>query len=242
MTQNKLFWSLPYAMRQLLFKWNNPQEYLILQDLKLSIPKKLSAPTFKPFLEHKCIFVHIPKAAGVSVGYSLFQRHTGNHTTIAEYQMAFSQKEFGSFYKFTFVRNPWDRLLSAYLFLKAGGRNKGDKKWAEEHLSCYSDFTAFVLDWVNPKNVQLGIHFKPQHLFVTNPGSKKLQVDFVGKFESIETDYLTVKKQLGRGGNLKFENSTSDKPSDYRDYYTQQTKEIVAQVYKADIVLFNYSF
>ena len=47
---------------------------------------------------------------------------------------------------------------------------------------------------------------------------------------------------LGIGGDLKFENKTSDKSSDYRSYYTPETKEIVAQVYKEDIALFDYTF
>ena len=242
MTRNTLFWSLPYTVRQLLFKWQNQQEFKKLQTLRTQEPEKLSAPTFKPFIDNKCIFVHIPKVAGVSVGYSLFQRHTGNHTSISEYQMVFSQKEFKRFFKFTFVRNPWDRLLSAYLFLIGGGRNQGDKKWADQHLSDFKSFDDFVLNWVSQENVNLGVHFKPQYLFVTNPGSMKLLVDFVGKFENLETDYQVVKKKLGFGDDLKFENKTKGKSDDYQKHYSPKTQEIVANVYKEDIALFGYKF
>ncbi len=242
MTRNKLFWRLPYTVRQLLFKWQDHQGYVNLQDLRYETPEKLTAPSFKPFLDNECIFVHIPKAAGVSVGYSLFRRHTGNHTSISEYQMAFSQEEYNRFFKFAFVRNPWDRLLSAYLFLKAGGRNVGDKKWADEYLSSYSSFTEFILDWVTEENVLLGMHFKPQYLFVTNPGNLKIQVDFIGKFETLQTDYQIIRDKLGLGDDLKFENKTEEKSGDYRSYYTKETQEIVARVYKEDIALFDYGF
>lgn len=242
MTESRLFWSLPYALRRWFFKKQNGQVYKNLQVLRIVNPEKLSAPTFKPFLENKCIFVHIPKAAGISVGSSLFGRHTGNHTSIAEYQMAFSQKEFESFYKFTFVRNPWDRLLSAYLFLKKGGRNDGDKKWAAENISHFNNFQDFVLNWVTPENVLSGIHFMPQYYFVTLPGNKKIQVDFVGKFENLGPDFKIVKNKLGIGGSLVFENKTEDKSSDYRNFYNRETQKVVARVYKEDIALFDYQF
>ncbi len=239
---DKMFWKLPYEMRRAIFKKQNPHRYKRLIDLRKETPEKLSAATFKPFLDTQSIFVHIPKAAGISVGYSLYGRHTGNHTTVAEYQMAFSRNEFNTFFKFCFVRNPWDRLLSAYLFMKNGGRNKGDRKWADENLTGFNSFNHFVLDWLNTENANSGIHFKPQNQFITTPNSLPPKVNFVGFFENIENDWEGIRKKMGVKSPLIFNNKTESKKKDYRSYYNNKTIEIVASVYHDDIALFGYSF
>jgi len=240
--QNKLFWNLPHELRRTIFNWQDSKEFSRLSYLRTANPTEKSAPTFLPFLETKSIFVHIPKAAGISVGYSLYGRHTGNHTTIAEYQIAFTKSEFESCFKFAFVRNPWDRLLSAYLFLKKGGRNKGDAKWAQENLAGFKNFEEFVLQWVTPKKVLSGIHFVPQHKFVTQPFTKNIMVDFVGRYENLAQDFNVVREKLGFGKNLLFENKTEVKIKDYRDFYSEDSKAIVAEVYREDIELFGYKF
>ncbi len=233
---------LPYNERRILFKFYNPSKYQLLNNLRVNSPKELNSPTFKPFLQHKCIFVHIPKAAGISVGYSLFGRHTGNHTTIAEYQIAFSKKEFDSFFKFTFVRNPWDRLLSAFLFLKNGGRNQTDYNWSHKHLTRFNNFNDFVNGWINRENVNSGIHFKPQYEFVTLPTKHKHELDFIGYYENIVNDFDRIRSKLGIGKKLEYNNKTKSKQKDYRSYYNDKNIGIVADVYREDIDFFGYDF
>jgi hypothetical protein len=238
----KIYWRLPYGLRRFLFMAKHPKKYLLFRRLRTEEPQKLNSPTFKPFIENKCIFIHIPKAAGISIGYSIFGRHTGNHTTIAEYQIVFSSEEFESFFKFTFVRNPWDRLLSAFLFLKEGGRNKSDYRWAEEHLSPFKSFDDFVVEWINRRNINKGIHFKPQYEFITIPQGLKLEVDFVGFFENVNNDYEYIQNKLRIGKKLILENKTHGKRSDYRSYYSDRMIEIVSDVYSEDIEFFGYDF
>lgn len=239
---NKTYWMLPYEARRFLFKINHRDNYLRLIGLRTAESQKLNSPTFKPFIEHRCIFVHIPKSAGISLGYSIFGRHTGNHTTISEYQIAFDRSEFNSFFKFTFVRNPWDRLLSAFLFLKNGGRNKGDLQWAEQHLSDYKSFDEFVTKWVNRDNIYKGIHFIPQHKFITTKNPAKPDVDFMGFFENINDDYEYVRNRLGVGNNLIHDNKTAGRNGEYRSYYNEKIKDIVSDVYREDISLLGYNF
>jgi hypothetical protein len=164
-----LFWKLPPALRRSWFALRHPRTYRALRDLRTADPEPQNAPTFKPFLESNSLFIHIPKAAGISLGHGLFGRHTGNHTTLAEYEIAFTRAELDRFFKFTFVRNPWDRLVSAFLFLKKGGRNESDRRWAEEHLDSFDTFDDFVVRWVARENLGKGIHFLPQHRFITTP-------------------------------------------------------------------------
>ena len=73
--------------------------------------------------------------------------------TIRTYCKIFNYKEFNDYYKFTFVRDPWDRLASAYYFLKDGGFHENDKKWYKENLKEYNNFDDFVNNWVNKKNI-----------------------------------------------------------------------------------------
>jgi hypothetical protein len=185
--------------------------------------------------------VHVPKAAGLSVGKSLYGHKTGDHRTIADYMLCFKKSDFDSFFKFAFVRNPWDRLLSAYLYLKNGGRNKDDYTWAKRHLAPFSDFGAFVHGWVNDENIRLGLHFRPQHEFVS-ANDLTLNVDFIGYFENIHQDYNHIRWRIGGGNKLVESNRTERDIRDYKRYYTNKMVDIVAKTYRKDIKLFGYNF
>ncbi len=238
----RLLWKLPYPLRRALRASADPRRYLDLRRLRSAEPARLIDPTLKPFIGRQCIFVHVPKAAGISMGYSLFGRHTGNHATIADYQLAFSELEFRRAFKFAFVRNPWDRLLSAYTFLKAGGRNESDQQWANQHLAPFDAFEEFVEGWVTPENVRKGVHFRPQHEFVTTPKGPELAVDFLGRFENIAEDYEALRGKLGFGELLRSENRTPGERLNYREHYTDEMRDVVARAYQDDIDIFGYHF
>ena len=242
MIQNSLFWQLPHNFRRRLYKMAQPEDYARLNNYRTLEPEKVTAPTFKPFLDTRTLFVHIPKTAGIAIGHGVYGRHTGNHTTIAEYQMAFSRQEFTAMFTFTFVRNPWDRLLSAYQFMKKGGRNEGDRQWSADHLASFTNFEAFVLGWVNPENVLKGIHFTPQHHFLTNPGSDRIMVDFVGRFENLQADWDALQTKVKVTSTLEPVNVNRSADDDHRQHYTPKMVERVRQVYAKDIALFGYSF
>lgn len=233
------FWVLPYEVRRWLIRVSLPRAYKRLQERRMDdIDNDYS---FKPFDQNRCIFIHIPKAAGISVSMSLFG-NPGGHWRLEKYQIVFSKCEFNNYFKFTFVRNPWDRLVSAYFYLKKGGINDRDRIWAEQNLSSYVDFDSFVKDWVNRINIETHIHFIPQFRFVCEPGSDIPKVDFIGYFENLEEDFCYVQKKLGLTSSLMHFNKTIDKKKDYREYYTEATREIVANVYRKDIQIFGYDF
>ena len=235
-----LLWRFPYDQRQKLFKAFSPMNYRRFQDMRRFETNR--GRSLKPFDEHKCIFVHITKCAGISIATSLFGNLGGGHFRIPHYQLIFSQSEFTEYYKFTFVRNPWDRLVSAFLFLKKGGANKIDKQWAKENLSQYTDFNTFVTRWVNRKNVNKWKHFVPQYKFLCQPGSQTPVVDFIGHFECINEDFTNVQNRLNSHSNLQNLNKTEGIKKDYREYYTEAAKKIVADVYLEDIWILGYDF
>lgn len=233
-------WLFPYETRQALFRTLSPRAHRHFQEMrKIDTAKGRS---LKSFDEQKCIFVHITKCAGISIATALFGNLGGGHLRVPHYQLIFARQEFEQYYKFTFVRNPWDRLLSAFLFLKKGGANKGDRLWAEENLSRFPDFQSFVTGWVNRKNIHSWKHFVPQYKFVCEPGSQIPSVDFLGRFECLHEDFARVQKRLGNNSSLQHLNKTSGSKKDYREYYTEETRNVVADVYQEDIRIFGYDF
>lgn len=188
---------------------------------------------------YECIFVHIPKTGGISVNDALWGNPGGVHKTMTDYSRIFSKPTLEAYFKFTFVRNPWDRLVSAYTFLKAGGMHADDARWAEQHLKPFTDFEQFVIQGINRENIQKGLHFIPQTDFLKLDG--ELAVDFIGHMEDFQNDFNHVKHKLGvPEAELPHKNKSGR--SDYRKYYNAETAEIVARVYAEDIRLLNYTF
>lgn len=236
---NKLIWKLPYTVRYYFLKLRHPKGFQQKQALR-QIETKGNHMSLKGFDDLKCIFVHIPKAAGISVNKALFGTYGGSHMKLKDYQLIFSKTEFYEYYKFTFVRNPWDRLVSTYFFLKNGGFHEKDKEWFDDNLSQFENFEDFVLNWLNIENSYKWIHFIPQYEFVTV--NNKVLVDDVYKLENIEDGMSSISKKLNLSLELRHENKNPDRNIKYRDYYSSKTKEIVNLVYKKDIELFDYQF
>lgn len=187
--------------------------------------------------EHSCIFIHVPKAAGTSIALTLFNSPS-RHVPWTEYYRA-NPGKFRRYFKFSFVRNPWDRLVSTYFFLARGGMDTADARWASQALPAYSGFGDFVRRWVDEQNVQTWVHFVPQHQFVCDT-SGALMMDFLGRMESIETDFEHVAAKLGCTEELKKVNTGNQEH--YSHYYDDETREIVRRVYRRDIELFGYDY
>ncbi len=234
------FRRLPYGVRRAAFRCTCPRRYRMLQE---SRAHERSSYALKPFDEHQCIFVHIPKTAGVSVAKTLFGTLGGQHTPLWLYQLIFSRAEFAAYFKFAFVRNPWDRVLSSYVFLKEGGMNERDRAWAQRHLCGYGSFDEFVRRWVNRSNVYSELHFVPQAWYLAlsdgRPG-----VDFVGYYENLDRDFEYLRGKLGIAPDrpLPCLNKTQGKDRRYTEYYSPITRQIVESVYREDIELFGYDF
>lgn len=196
-----------------------------------------------PYLEIndnlKTIFIHIPKNAGISIEESLFACKIG-HKTIKQFE-DFDKNKFEDYWKFTVVRNPYDRLVSAFFFLKAGGRNNIDLKWSKKNLKNINNFENFVIELEKEefrKSILSWQHFKPQYLYLLN-NKEKIDLDFIARIESIEQDFKTIKKHLGiNGATLKHSNKSERK--NWTEYYNKKTKKIVYQIYKEDFELLNY--
>ncbi len=90
------------------------------------------------------------------------------------------------------------------------------------------------------------MHFAPQYKMLCLPSSDNIDVDFLGFYENIQDDFIYIKNQLSLSADLelKYENKTesNDRQFDYRNFYTDEARDIVSQVYKKDIDLLGYNY
>lgn len=214
---------------------------------------RLLAPTlfpgatpFRPeIVAAGAIFIHVPKAAGTTVKTRLYgEGRGGGHRRIVEYA-AYDPAMTRDFFKFGFVRNPWDRLLSAHAYLGGGrGVTNRDRRFYREEVKKFGDFESFVLALTN-KNTRRRImsydHFKSQSYWVKIPGQSGHALDFLGRFECFEEDFQQVLTRLGKSDAPL----GRDRPSvhaPYRNAYTDRMRDVVADLYAEDIRMFGYAF
>jgi hypothetical protein len=236
----------PHDIRRFLHRHCLPKPHRSLQELRAVVTQVESAHSLKPFDDYKCIFIHIPKCAGISVSMSLFGNLAGGHLKARDYQLIYSKKEFDSYFKFTFVRNPWDRILSAYMYFRNGVglyslADPEQREGMQRILAGHPDFESFVRGWVNPINIRTWFSFLPQYAYICDRKKRPL-VDFIGRVETIRDDFAIIQQRLGSGCDLRCDNRTRAAELDFRDCYTEETKAIIADVYRDDIRILGYSF
>ncbi len=223
----------------------------------------------------KCIFVHIPKAAGQSVE-SVFVERSGlswenraplvlrpnadplmgpprlAHLTAGEYvELGYiSLEKFEQYFTFSFVRNPWARLVSEFNYR----RSLGDK-----YFQC--SFKTFLFERFPKPEADNHLlvqdyyrHVMPQWQFLFDNEGNQL-VDFIGKFENLQNDFNAVcvelaiaetilphkNKTLAAGIKQRIEKKLKqlfqleNKQRHYSRYYDDESQQFVADYYQKDI-------
>ena len=215
---------------------------------------------------HKCIFIHIPKTAGQSIEHVFLNLLGLNWETRAPLLLRANDKKeigpprlahlkaheyvkfnyisddlFHSYFKFSFVRNPWSRLVSIYNYRR-----------------CYQihSFKSFVTRHLKSKIWKKEHWFVgPQYEFIYDK-DENLLVDYIGKFENLQIDFEHVCKKINlekiilphinksKKYNflLQLLNRKHIKFKHYSEYYDNETKQVVADLYKEDIERFSYTF
>jgi hypothetical protein len=186
--------------------------------------------------EMKCIFVHIPKSAGTSVKKTLFGNERITHRLAMDYYLD-SPKDFDAYFSFAFVRNPYDRVVSAYHYLMQGGKNEGDKKFRDKYLLEYKNFSDFVMRGLSKPEILKWWHFMHQFYFVVN-NEGNIIVDYIGRFENINEDFEFVAQNLGLVKSLPNLNKSNRK--EYEQFYTKELSDIVYSIYEKDFEYFGY--
>ena len=228
--------ALNHETKLWLYKLRHQNEY---KELRRQVyPSDKGDFSLKAYEQHHCIFIHITKTAGTSVAKGLFG-YLPYHYTAIDYRVIYGRKEFNTYFKFAFVRNPWDRLYSAYRYLKSGGWNAEDKIWYESNIAEYDNFNDFVTKWLTTSNINKHLHFMPQCHFICDSNDKIL-VDYLAYFETINDDFDRIANKLNIKAALKHHNANP--AGSYIHTYNDETRNIVANVYSKDIALFGYDF
>lgn len=158
------------------------------------------------------------------------------HADIKIFQRIHNENNYMDYLKFTFVRNPFDRILSAYYY------NGIDKKTPFEEFVISGDLKGRCEGNLNRNTQYFTNHFAPQHMFTH---INDLQyVNYIGKLEDFENDFTHVLKML----NLKYDNpfpvlSKTKKSKIYNNYmdaYNEEMCDVIYNVYKKDFILFDY--
>ena len=190
----------------------------------------------------KTLFIHIPKCAGISINKHLYNSLGAGHAPIDNYLLATTPSIYKKTFKFTVVRNPWDRLASSYFFLKNGGFDLKDKTFFDSELSKYNSFSEFVEEWVNKENIWKWNHFIPQNHFMT-PKENRTDCDFICFFENLDDDLDAISNLTNHKIDSKsIPHSNVGPKKEYIKEYSEKAAQKVAEVYKDDIDLFGYNF
>lgn len=187
------------------------------------------------------LFVHIPKCAGVSINYALYNSLGPGHQPTMRYLYAAGPGTFLSTYRFTVVRNPWDRLVSAYHFLKNGGFNDKDRQFFEAHLSHYPTFDNFVKDWLTPQTLRWIHHFRPQSDYLSLTRDGKTPLNDLYFFENLDQDLANSPNPTLSALEVPRKNHAPESSAHYLDHYSPESLRIVEDLYQRDIRLLGYT-
>ena len=227
--------------------------------------------------KHKFIYCSVPKAGSSSVKDSILKLHlvenrggVSTHKIFKEEDMLIKmgdfrirrlKREYGDYFMFAVVRNPFSRLVSCYLnkiltLCEYTYMYNGE-------ISSYASFPEFI-EFISGKPEKLmDPHHKPQYRFICNKAGDIIP-DFVGRLESFERDYGIIYKKIGikkppnmphKAPGKRTEEVIEEKRSllekihgryidisDYKSFYSDETREVVSEIYKKDIEIFNYKF
>jgi hypothetical protein len=199
--------------------------------------------------KHKFIFIAIPKTGSTVIrnhldSYSDVNGNSNNTSPFYHHVKADTLKSYfvenkldwSSYFKFSFLRNPYARLVSQYYYwlTVADGDMGNHNKQFYENCKLVKKNTRNFNDFVlNPEFE--GMHEHPQISWLTD------DMNFVGKLENLQIDFNKVCNEIGIPKKILQKTNKTDH-AHYTDYYTDSTISYVKKKYADEINKFNYSF
>jgi hypothetical protein len=205
--------------------------------------------------QKKFIYFHVYKVAGMSIRAALQPYHDLSNRDFNWYQNIkfdlgqrfrflsgwaldhikakqakkfLAPEVFNNYYKFTFVRNPWDWQVSLYHFMLQYPRHPQHK--LVSGLKTFDDY----IEWRVNEDLEL------QRDFVYDEDGNKI-VDYVGKFENLQEDFNVILGNLSlEPVQLPFINRSKHKH--YKEYYNDKTRNLIGSAFRKDIEDFKYEF
>lgn len=205
------------------------------------------------------IFVHIPKTGGTALALALETRamrddimlgdtpkalkrrrrlagaesrgRLWKHSTLADIDGLIAPEEIAGMLCFTLVRNPWDRLVSYYHWLRAQGFDHPSVRLAQAH-----DFSGFL----DHPQTRASIAAQPYGAYLCDAQGRERPGLFI-RLEHFAEDAAPLWAHLGFRLDLPVANR-SERDRDYRRYYGAKEAAIVAETCAEDIGRFGYRF
>ena len=224
------------ALRTSIKAFSGVDRWFILRDMGWIVSNK-----------YRFIFIHIPKTGGTSLAEPCYQDGKGVLTGLlgetdyiqAGHIRAVGLKErmgehWDMYFKFAFVRNPWDRMVSLYHYFL----QEPEKRASElgRRIAACDGFTAFCS---RLEDLELDAHFDEQISYLIDFHGNLL-VDYIGRFETLDQDYANICSRLALPV-AKLPHYRKSSHQHYLQYYNERSKNIVAERYRNDIAAFNYS-
>jgi hypothetical protein len=194
---------------------------------------------------YRSIFIHIPKNGGTSIK-KVLDLTGGGHPTWREYADNYPQV-WRDYTSFAVVRNPWDRAVSAYFHARMK-----ESYWHNEQTGLHPDYLllrdksfAECVSMLRHERERLKhLSWVDQSEFIVDTSSpaRPIAISDVLRFESLNADFEAFCRRRDiRCPSLPVEN-TSQRSRDYRTYYDDDTRRMIAEVYRADVEKFGYTF
>ncbi len=186
------------------------------------------------------VFIHVPRTAGLSVIRTVYRSNHLRHYTVDQL-LNTATGDVLRLPRFTIVRNPWDRAVSAYLFARQGGVPGGGQMLHPHRYRGpeFATFATFVREYLAVRNVwKLDGVFRPQSYYLGAAGERAF--DHIGNFDRLGETENWLSQTLGETVNFVRSNSTVR--AHFHAYYDDELQKLVSRIYKHDIERFGFEF
>lgn len=222
---------MPYPLLQKTANRVLPSAFFELQQLRLAQDN---------FRDAGIVFIHVPRTAGLSITREVYHSTVWCHFTLTQL-LKHADKDILELPRFANVRNPWDRTVSAYHFAKRGQIPDGAQMRNPERYrrKDFETFDRFVREYLGRRMLRKpdGV-FRPQTYYLGREESNS--IDYIGDFDRMSETEHWLSNTLRRPIGIPKSNSTDH--LDYRTYYSDETRDVVAKAYRSDIERFGFRF
>ena len=161
-----------------------------------------------------------------------------DHLTAYKMRKILGHKLWEGIFTFTFIRNPWDRMLSLYF------HRKDIAKKIPQNMS----FRDYILQFNSPRyNCKISPFYRHQFHYGASEfildDNDNIIVDFIGRYENRAEDIKKIGSKIDCPdfGSLHLQKANKSNRH-YSEYYDKETSDIISRVFRKDIELFGYSF